>query len=702
MRTVEALFDRDQVATPREYQPLASRVVQDPYGWQAPSVAPVANSANSQNGQYMGTGGQGSWGKGWGEAPVAPAKSVAVQALSGSTATQEAPVQDLGQYTWKPSTQTSQLQTTLQSLATSALSQSTWSQATTTSQTTSSITSQTTNSITSLVSSTTSQSTATTSHATTTHSEATRTSIRPTTLETRVAGKTTAISNEATHTANPSSTSSADHGSRRPDSSGYAAIAVCAVVGAIAAFVIYSLYRKRQRAKADQVKGIRRHYEEPKPGHFGENHSTNTLPQIFLASKSALFSVVSLRSSNEKDDMDDRHDPEHNQMASTSHPQQRRSQRGMDVALNTGQEKKDDGDCISEASTIGGTPSPRQTFRQPTELHHDVASISDSSDDDESVRRPGIYRRLTERVASIRGASRLPASSKQPKDAHHCCCHHHIHQPNEIITESTTSSVHELKRCHESDSDGRSTSDDDTDHRISRQSPRIQQSKESRSDSPGTSDDDTDNSHCQGPDQARESRPESRSVSPANSDHNIAFPRPTLKTRGSFKERVTGLAKLSKKPSINTLYRGSAASSIEDKDRPTVKLTTIPDDELEDNKNVASYAPSTFKIYSVEMEHCPVDDTQVKLGLGQSVQIYQVYDHGWVHCLNRDTGLDGLAPRACLSIWPTSRSPSNKAASDVTLFPTQINTSVTSFNSSRPMSPVTRFYSQRCPSSPAV
>ncbi|KNG91406.1 hypothetical protein ANOM_000483 [Aspergillus nomiae NRRL 13137] len=706
MRAVEVSLDSGPVSTPRGYESLAGRFVQNYNGGQAAaSAAPVANMDNSQNGQYPGTGSQastgsqgsqswqgsqgsqswqgsqaprfhrlhrgsqgsqGAWGQSWGGAQ-SPSQNVGGQALGASTVLQQVATENTGQYTWKPNGEATQLQTSTQSGATSSLSQSTTtSQLRTTSQT----------------SSTTSQATSTTSGTTTTQSQSTSTNTQPTTLETRVSHTATATATDGAHEVAATSTGTAHHGVTKLDTSAYAAVAVCAGVGIIAAFVLFSLYRKRRRAKAiARAKELRRRHGGPKPGQLEANSSVNTLPQLFLASKTALFSVVSLRSSNEKDDFGSDRGPAEKQIPLSAPPQYGKSQLSA-VSVPRSAGSQSDSGSISDASTVAGTPSRHPTFRQPTELHYDTCSTSDHpSDDGASEHRPGLYRRLTERVASIR------TRSKQPKRGHRHC----LSAPNEIITNRFASPI--VRPVHEIDHDRHNTSDDDTDQ-STRSQPHGIQITENQNESRSTSDDEADNS--------TETPNDSRSTSGDGGDHNASFERPPLKTRGSFKERVTGLAKLPRMPSINSLYKASAASSIEEKDRPGAKLSTIPDDEMEDNRLVTSYAPSTFKTYSVDMEFSPVNDTQIKLALGQSVIIYQVYDHGWVHCLNRDTGQDGLAPRACLSIWPTNRPPSNRAVSDVTLYPPQMNVSVTSLGSSRPMSPITRFYSHRCPSSPAI
>ncbi|KAB8226778.1 hypothetical protein BDV33DRAFT_197768 [Aspergillus novoparasiticus] len=618
MQAVEASFYSSPVEAPREYQPLASRVVQR---WGAPSAAPVANNGYNQNGQYTGTGAQGSWGGGssgqslsgqstsgqstsgqstsgqsisgkssseqnWGGAQAAGLGAAAqAQAPGASTALQQSAIEDTGQYTWKAGGQTSELQSNTQSAATSTLSQ--W---TPTSQTTST-TSQTT--------STTSQTTTTTSDTTTTHSQSTSTSTQPTTLQTRVSHKATAT---ATGVA-PTSTEAGHQAPSKLDTSAYAAIPVCAVVGLIVGMVLFSLYRKRQRVMAaNRAKKRMRRDEEPKSGHVETNSSLNTLPHIFLASKTALFSVVSLRSTNEKDDVSSNHNQER-QIASIPPAQYMKSHPAAVKDVKTPTKNHGDGSSISDASTVAGTPSRHPTFRQPTELNYDDCSSSDDNSDDESNdHRPGLYRRLTERVASIR-----PTRSKQqPKRGHRHC----NSAPNEIIIDGITAHHRELKQSNDSRMHRhRSTY---SEHSTPCHSPELQHSNKSNSEFRSTSDDDSDH--------ITESPDISRSTSGDDGDHNTGFQRPPLKTRGSFKDRVTGLAKLPRMGSRNSLYKGSSA---EEKDK---KLSTIPDDE--DKRIIASYAPATFKTYSVEMEHSPANETQIKLGLGQSVTVYQVYDHG--------------------------------------------------------------------------
>ncbi|KAE8324805.1 hypothetical protein BDV39DRAFT_216920 [Aspergillus sergii] len=621
MQAVEASFYSSPVEAPRVYQPLASRVVQR---WGAPSAAPVANDGYNQNGQYTGTGAQGSWaqsswgggssgqslsgqstsgqstsgqsmsgqsssGQNW-EGAQAAGQGVAAQAQApgASTALQQSAIEDTGQYTWKAGGQTSELQSNTQSAATSTLSQ--W---TPTSQTTST-TSQTT--------STTSQTTTTTSDTTTTHSQSTSTSTQPTTLQTRVSHKATATATDVA----PTSTGTDHQAPSKLDTSAYAAIPVCAVVGLILGLVLFSLYRKRRRVMAvDRAKKRMRRDEEPKSGHVETNSGLNTLPHIFLASKTALFSVVSLRSTNEKDDVSSNHNQEERQRASIPPAQYVKSHPAAVKDVKTPTKNHSDGSSISDASTVAGTPSRHPTFRQPTELNYDDCSSSDDSSDDESNdHRPGLYRRLTERVASIR-----PTRSKQqPKRGHRHC----NSAPNEIIIDGITAHHRELKRSNDSRTHHRRSSY--SEHSTPCHSPGIQHSNKSNSESRSTSDYDSDH--------ITESPNISRSTSGDDGDHNTGFQRPPLKTRGSFKDRVTGLAKLPRMGSRNSLYKGSSA---EEKDK---KLSTIPDDE--DKKIVASYAPATFKTYSVEMEHSPANDAQIKLGLGQSVTVYQVYDHGWV------------------------------------------------------------------------
>ncbi|KAE8395521.1 hypothetical protein ETB97_005315 [Aspergillus alliaceus] len=164
---------------------------------------------------------------------------------------------------------------------------------------------------------------------------------------------------------------------------------------------------------------------------------------------------------------------------------------------------------------------------------------------------------------------------------------------------------------------------------------------------------------------------------------------PTFITRST--ERVASLISSPRIPTLPSLHRATSAFAI----GAEAKATPDRDDRLsmEENRNIPCYTPSTFKIYGVEMNFSPVQDGQVKLEAGQSVKIYQFYDHGWVYCVNRETGQDGLAPRACLSIWPTTRT-----ESDVTMFPGHRNFSVTSFGSSHPISPSSRFYNQFSPS----
>ncbi|KAB8207713.1 hypothetical protein BDV34DRAFT_211434 [Aspergillus parasiticus] len=616
MQAVEASFYSSPVEAPREYQPLASRVVQR---WGAPSAAPVANNGYNQNGQYTGTGAQGSWaqsswgggssgqslsgqstsgqsisgqsisgqsssGQNWGGAPAAGqgvAAQAQAQAPGASTTPQQSAIEDTGQYTWKAGGQTSELQSNTQSAATSTLSQ--W---TPTSQTTS----------------TTSQTATTTSETTTTHSQSTSASTQPTTLQTRVSHKATATATDVA----PTSTGAGHQTPTKLDTSAYAAIPVCAVVGLIVGLVVLSLYRKRRRVMAaDRARKRMRRDEEPKSGHVETNSSLNTLPQIFLASKTALFSVVSLRSTNEKDDMSSNHNQEERQIAYIPPPQYLKSHPAAVKDVKTPTKNHGDGSSISDASTVAGTPSRHPTFRQPTELNYDdCCSSDDSSDDESNDRRPGLYRRLTERVASIR-----PTRSKQqPKRGHRHC----NSAPNEIIIDGITAHHRELKRSNDSRTHRRRSSY--SEHSAPCHSPGIQHSNTSNSESRSTSDDDSDH--------ITESPDFSRSTSGDDGDHNTGFQRPPLKTRGSFKDRVTGLAKLPRMGSRNSLYKGSSA---EEKDK---KLSTIPDDE--DKRIVASYAPATFKTYSVEMEHSPANDTQIKLGLGQSVTVYQVFDHGWV------------------------------------------------------------------------
>lgn len=609
MQTVEASFNRGPLEAPRLYQPLASRVVQN---WGAPSAAPVANNGYSQNGQYGGTSGQGTWGQSWGQVQApgqaesggqaqsggqahypgqakAAEQSVAVQAEAASTALQPVATENNGQYTWKANGQTAQLQTSIQSQATSTLSQ-----LTTTSQTMS----------------TASQTTTTTSDTTTTHSKSTSTKSHPTTLETRVSHTATATAADLT----PTSTGTGHNAPGKLETSGYAAIAVCAVVGLIAGFVLFSLYRKRKRATAAaRAKELRRGGGRPRSGHLETNNSLNTLPHLFLASKTALFSVVSLRSSNEKDDVSSDRSAEEKQIACTPRHQDMKSHHAAVKDAKMPEKSHGDSASISDASTVAGTPSRHPTFRPPTELNYDDCSSSDDSTDDEaSDRRPGIYRRLTERVASIR-----PARSKNPKRGHRHC----NSAPNEIITDGIISHRAEMNLSHQSQNPRRrSTPDDSTDHSIPCHSPGLRQSKQrqSNNESRSTSDDDMDH--------VTDSPNISRSTSGDDSDRNTSFQRPQLKTRGSFKEVVSGLAKMPRMASRNSIYKGSASSSIEEKDRS--KLSTIPDDE--DKRIIASYAPSTFKTYNVDMEHTPVNETQIKLAVGQSVIIYQVYDHGWV------------------------------------------------------------------------
>ncbi|QMW36683.1 hypothetical protein F9C07_2224068 [Aspergillus flavus] len=597
MQAVEGSFESSPVEAARWYQPLASRVVQR---WGAPSAAPVANNGQNQNGQYTGTGAQGSWGQtSWGQrlgVAQAPGQGVAAQVPGASTALQQGSTEDNGQYTWKPAgqasqlqtpqLQTPQLQTNTQSAATSTLSQ--WTPTSPTTSTTSPTTS------------TTSQATTTSSDTTTTHSQSTSTSTQPTTLQTRVSHKATAT---ATDTA-AMSTGTGHQAPKKLDNSAWAAVAVCAVVGLIAGLVLLSLYRKRQRAKAvARAKERMRRDEEPKSAHLERNSGLNTLPHLFLASKTALFSVVSLRSTNEKDEVCSNRSPEERQIASIHPALHGKSQ---DVATKddrTPAKSHTDGSSISDASTVAGTPSRHPTFRQPTELNYDGCSSSDDSSDDEANdHRPGLYRRFTERVASIR-----PTRSKQqPKRGHRHC----NSAPNEIIIDGITAHHRDLKQSNDSRTHFRRSTY--SEHSTPCHSPGIQQSNKSNSEPRSTSDDDSDH--------ATESPNISRSTSGDDGDHNNGFQRPPLKTRGSFKDRVTGLAKLPRIGSRNSLYKGSSA---EEKDK---KLSTIPDDE--DNRIVASYAPATFKTYSVEMEHSPANDTQIKLGLGQSVTIFQVYDHG--------------------------------------------------------------------------
>ncbi|KAE8141701.1 hypothetical protein BDV38DRAFT_279050 [Aspergillus pseudotamarii] len=595
MQVVEASLNSGPLEAPRLYQPLASRVVQN---WGAPSAAPIANGY-SQNGQYGGASGQGSWSQNWGQAQApaqaqsvgqaqspgqakAAGQSVAVQAQVASTALQPVATEDTGRYTWRPNSQTSQLQT------------STLSQSTTTSQTMS----------------TTSKTTTTSSDTTTTHSKSTSTNTQPTTLQTRVSHKATAT---ATHAA-ATSTGTGHDAPSKLDTSGYAAIAVCAVVGLIAGFVLFSLYKKRRRATtAARDRELRERGGGPKSGHLETNNSLNTLPHLFLASKTALFSVVSLRSSNEKDDVSSDRSAEERQIACTPRAQNMRSHHGMVKDVNTPDKSHGDSGSISDASTVAGTPSRHPTFRPPTELNYDdCSSADDSTDDEASDRRPGIYRRLTERVANIR-----PARSKNPKRGHRHC----RSAPNEIIVDGITSHRVELNQPHQSHR-RRSTPDDSTGHSIPCHSPGLRPPKQrqSNNESRSTSDDDTDH--------ATDSLNISRSTSGDDSDRNTPFQRPQLKTRGSFKEVVTGLAKMPRMASRSSVYKGSASSSIEEKDRSGAKLSTIPDDE--DKRIIASYAPSTFKTYNVDMDHTPVNDTQIKLAVGQSVTIYQVYDHGWL------------------------------------------------------------------------
>ncbi|KAB8273910.1 hypothetical protein BDV30DRAFT_226261 [Aspergillus minisclerotigenes] len=604
MAVVEGSFYSGPVEAARWYQPLASRVVQR---WGAPSAAPVANNGYNQNGQYTGTGAQGSWGQtSWDQSSSgqslgvahAPGQGVAAQAPGASTALQQGSTEDNGQYTWKPAGQTSQLQTPQPQTNTQSAATSTLSQWTPTSQTTST-TSQTT--------STTNQATTTSSDTTTTHSQSTSTSTQPTTLQTRVSHKATAT---ATDTA-PMSTGTGHEAPKKLDNSAWAAVAVCAVVGLIAGFVLLSLYRKRQRAKAvARAKERMRRDEEPKSAHLETNSGLNTLPQIFLASKTALFSVVSLRSTNEKDDVCSNRSPEERQIASIHPALHGKSQDVATKDVKIPAKSHTDGSSISDASTVAGTPSRHPTFRQPTELNYDSCSSSDDSSDDEANNhRPGLYRRFTERVASIR-----PTRSKQqPKRGHRHC----NSAPNEIIIDGITAHHRDLKQSNDSRTHRRRSTY--SEHSTPCHSPEIQQPNKSNSESRSTSDDDSDH--------ITESPNISRSTSGDDGDHNNGFQRPPLKTRGSFKDRVTGLAKLPRMGSINSLYKGSSA---EEKDK---KLSTIPDDE--DNRIVASYAPATFKTYSVEMAHSPANDTQIKLALGQSVTIFQVYDHGWVCTLSQ-------------------------------------------------------------------
>ncbi|PIG87006.1 hypothetical protein AARAC_004759 [Aspergillus arachidicola] len=584
MQAVEASFYSSPVEAPREYQPLASRVVQR---WGAPSAAPVANNGYNQNGQYTGTGTQGSWGGGssgqslsgqstsgqsisgksisgqsssgqnWGGAQAAGLGVAAqAQAPGASTAVQQSAIEDTGQYTWKAGgrhlncSQTRKVQR--QALSANG------------------------------------------------RRPVRRRALPPTTLQTRVSHKATATATDVA----PTSTGTDHQAPSKLDTSAYAAIPVCAVVGLILGLVLLSLHRKRRRIMAaDRAKKRMRRDEEPKSGHVETNSSLNTLPHIFLASKTALFSVVSLRSTNEKDDVSSNHNQEERQIASIPPAQYVKSHPAAVKDVQTPAKNHGDGSSISDASTVAGTPSRHPTFRQPTELNYDDCSSSDDSSDHESNdHRPGLYRRLTERVASIR-----PTRSKQQAKRGHRHCNS---APNEIIIDGIIAHHRELKQSNDSRTHRhRSTY---SEHSTPCHSPEMQHSNKSNSASRSTSDDDSDH--------ITESPDISRSTSGDDGDHHTGFQRPPLKTRGSFKDRVTGLAKLPRMGSRNSLYKGS---STEEKDK---KLSTIPDDE--DKRLVASYAPSTFKTYSVEMEHSPVNDTQIKLGLGQSATVFQVYDHG--------------------------------------------------------------------------
>ncbi|KAE8356290.1 hypothetical protein BDV28DRAFT_145325 [Aspergillus coremiiformis] len=175
------------------------------------------------------------------------------------------------------------------------------------------------------------------------------------------------------------------------------------------------------------------------------------------------------------------------------------------------------------------------------------------------------------------------------------------------------------------------------------------------------------------------------------------FPRmPHVEAPNFFKrntDRVASRMKPPKMPALALIRRDSTISTIAEREYPVAEVKISSDSDTvsstDANRGVTGYSPSTFKIYAVEMDFTPTQDGHLKLDVGQSVKIYHIYDHGWVYCLNRETGQDGLAPRACLSIWPTTR-----AESDVTLFPGQRNYSVTSFGSSQPRSPSARFYNQ--------
>ncbi|KAF7594561.1 hypothetical protein BBP40_008828 [Aspergillus hancockii] len=182
-------------------------------------------------------------------------------------------------------------------------------------------------------------------------------------------------------------------------------------------------------------------------------------------------------------------------------------------------------------------------------------------------------------------------------------------------------------------------------------------------------------------------------------DCSSVYSRRTDLHRSKFSQsidRVTNMMRTFKRASPRSSLTGSSASTIADQPgvfpKPASVSSMSGSISFDGIQNVSPLAPSTLKVYAVEMDFDPAQDGQLKMEIGQSIKIYQVFDHGWVYGLNRETGQEGLAPRACLSTWPTSR-----AESGITMFPGSRNFSGTSFGSSIPGTQTGRFYNQFAP-----
>jgi hypothetical protein len=124
---------------------------------------------------------------------------------------------------------------------------------------------------------------------------------------------------------------------------------------------------------------------------------------------------------------------------------------------------------------------------------------------------------------------------------------------------------------------------------------------------------------------------------PTVDDCSSVYSRRTDLGRSKFSqsiERVATLIKPFKKRSPASSLTTSSASTIADQPgtcpKPNSITSSSENNSFDGNQTIPSFTPSTFKIHAVEMDFNRTQEGHLKMEVGQSIKIYQVFDHGWV------------------------------------------------------------------------